>query len=156
LPESEDRVIETNVLTPPELRKVIDFATERWRPASLFGVFTGASRAEIAGLKWPDIDWNMRSARIERTWQRGKFYPPKTKASRRIVELPDEMLSELKRWRLRAPKSPEDLVFPTREGTPMSGNDLLRSGFHPALSRAGIRRVRFHDLRIRSRVISCR
>jgi len=38
-------------------------------------------------------------------------------------------------------------VFPTQEGTPMSGNDLLRSGFLPALSRAGIRRVRFHDLR---------
>jgi integrase len=29
----------------------------------------------------------------------------------------------------------------------MQNSDLLRTGLHPALRRAGIRQVRFHDLR---------
>lgn len=35
----------------------------------------------------------------------------------------------------------------TTSGKPTHGSDLLRTGFLPALRRAGVRRVRFHDLR---------
>ena len=38
-------------------------------------------------------------------------------------------------------------MFPAPQGGPLEGNDLLRTGFYPALHRAGIRQVRFHDLR---------
>jgi integrase len=85
-----------------------------------------------------------RALRDER---RGAFYEPKTKASRRTVELPDEVVSVLKRWRLRCPKGEHDLVCPNAKGQPMQSSDLLRTGLHPALRRAGIRQVRFHDLR---------
>lgn len=61
--------------------------------------------------------------------------------------MPDELVSELKRWRLACPKGEHDLVFPAARGKPMQAADLLRSGFLPALRRAGLRRVRFHDLR---------
>lgn len=101
--EGEARVIEENVLTPQELRRAIDSATEPWRTPIMFCVFTGARRAEILGLQWRDIDWTRRTARIERTWRRGAFYSPKTKASRRTVELPDELIDELRRWKLKCP-----------------------------------------------------
>jgi len=90
---------------------------------------------------------NRRSAEIRRQWRQGAFYEPKTKASRRTVELPDELVSALKRWRLRCPKGEHDLVCPNAKGGPMQSSDLLRTGLHPALRRAGIRQVRFHDLR---------
>src|SRR5215467_189497 len=46
--------------------------------------------------------------------------------------------TRLKRWRLRCPNA---------NGRPMQSSDLLRTGLHPALRRAGIRQVPCHDLR---------
>jgi integrase len=56
-------------------------------------------------------------------------------------------LKELKVWRVACPNSPYDLIFPNLDGEPMSHSNLMTRGFHPALKRAGIRRIRFHDLR---------
>jgi integrase len=145
--EGEGGVIDQNVLTPAELRKVIDSAIDPWAMPVMLAAFTGARQAEVLGLQWGDVDWNRRSAEIRRQWRRGAFYEPKTKASRRTVELPDELISALKRWRLRCPKGEHDLVCPNAKGRPMQSSDLLRTGLHPALRRAGIRQVRFHDLR---------
>lgn len=63
-------------------------------------------------------------------------------ANRRDVS---ELISALKRLRPRCPKG--DLVCPSAQGRPMQSSDLLRTGLHPTLRRAGIRQVRFHDLR---------
>jgi integrase len=145
--EGEGGAIDQNVLTPPELRKLIDAAVDPWAMPIMLAAFTGARQAEVLGLQWGDIDWNRRTAEIRRQWRRGAFYEPKTKASRRTVELPDELISALKRWRLRCPKGEHDLVCPNAQGRPMQSSDLLRTGLHPALRRAGIRQVRFHDLR---------
>jgi integrase len=145
--EGEGGVIESNVLNPGELRKLIDAAVDPWALPIMFAAFTGARQAECLGLQWPDIDWNRRAAEIRRQWRRGAFYEPKTKASRRTVELPDELVSALKRWRLRCLKGEYDLCFPDAKGRPMKSSDLLRTGLHSALRRAGIRQVRFHDLR---------
>jgi integrase len=38
-------------------------------------------------------------------------------------------------------------VFPHDKGGPLNHGILLRSGFHPALRRAKLRHIRFHDLR---------
>ncbi len=140
-------VIEQNVLTPQELRKLIDAGADPWALPIMFAAFTGCRQAEAVGLQWGDIDWNRRTAEIRRQWRRGAFYEPKTKSSRRTVELPDELVSALKRWRLRCPKGEHDLVFPDAKGRPMRSSDLLRTGLHSALRRAGLRKVRFHDLR---------
>jgi len=40
-----------------------------------------------------------------------------------------------------------DLVFTNSVGEPLDPDNLVRREFHPALSRAGLRRIRFHDLR---------
>jgi len=145
--EGEGLVIDQNVLLPTELRKLIDTATDPWAMPIMLAAYTGARQAEVLGLQWSDIDWNRRTAGIRRQWRREAFYEPKTKASRRTVELPDELISALKRWRLRCPKGEHDLVCPAAQGRPTQSSDRLRTGLHPALRRAGIRQVRFHDLR---------
>jgi integrase len=40
-----------------------------------------------------------------------------------------------------------DLVFPTEEGTPENAANLLYRRYFPALRRAGLPRIRFHNLR---------
>jgi len=145
--DGEGGVIESNVLSPQELRKLIDASEDPYGMPIMFAAFTGCRRAECVGLKWGDIDWNRRTAEIRRQWRRGAFYEPKTKSSRRPVELPDELVSGLKRWKLRCPICEHDLVFPDAKGQPMMSSDLLRTGLHAALRRAKLRQVRFHDLR---------
>ena len=141
-------MIEGNVLTPAELRKVLAAATDPHRVPIALAVYTGMRMGEVLGLQWGDIDWNRGTAEIRRTLTRGRgFSQPKTATSRRTIELPAALVSELKRWRLAAPKRDHDLVCPSVTGKPMQGSALLTQGFHPALRRAGVRRVRFHDLR---------
>ena len=40
-----------------------------------------------------------------------------------------------------------DLVFPNRLGRPIEAGDLLNAFYRPLLARAGLPRLRFHDLR---------
>ncbi|MCH6584030.1 MAG: tyrosine-type recombinase/integrase [Proteobacteria bacterium] len=64
-----------------------------------------------------------------------------------IIGLSDELLSELKAWRLHCPKGEDDLVFLHDNGRPLNHGILLRPGSNPALRWAKLRRIRVHDLR---------
>ena len=78
---------------------------------------------------------------------RPRFFRPKTKAGRRVIQIPDELVAALRRWKLQCPKSDEELVFAMPDGQPLCRDRLLRTRFYPALARAALRRVTFHSLR---------
>ena len=86
-------------------------------------------------------------ARLKGQEIRPRFFPPKTKAGRRVIQIPDELVAALKRWKLQCPKSDEQLVFAMPDGQPLCRDRLLRTRFYPALARARLRRVTFHSLR---------
>jgi integrase len=44
----------------------------------------------------------------------------------------------------------DELVFPSETGTPIEMNNFSERVFKPLLTRAGLRRIRFHDLRHRA------
>jgi len=44
-------------------------------------------------------------------------------------------------------KDADDLIFSTQKGTPVDGHNFVRRVFDPALRRAGLPKIRFHDLR---------
>lgn len=151
--------IDANVFTPKEIQLLLDAAVppQRNRDGSLrtnnyrllikVAIFTGMRSGEIRGLQWDDIDWNLSQIYIRRSWKEGSFHEPKTKASIRRIEIPELVISNLREWRLACPKGEYDLVFPNLAGNPMSTTNLLQRGFYPALRRAGLRKIRFHDLR---------
>jgi len=41
----------------------------------------------------------------------------------------------------------QDLIFATLKGTPLDQKNIVHRQFHVALEAAGLRRIRFHDLR---------
>jgi integrase len=83
---------------------------------------------------------------VRQQYTAGRF-SEKTKASRRRVDLPAGLVAELRRWRLQCPPGVHDLVFPNGAANPENHANLLNRGFYPALRRAGLRKIRFHDLR---------
>lgn len=151
--------IDANILSPAEVQRLLAAAEpgHRKRDGSLksnnyallikTAIFTGIRSGELRGLQWGDIDWQCHQLHVRRSWKEGTFHQPKTQASIRRLDLPKFLVSELREWRLACPKGADDLIFPNLAGRPMSNANLLQRGFYPALRRAGLRKIRFHDLR---------
>lgn len=76
------------------------------------------------------------------------FGPPKTEAGRRTVGFP-ELISSAVRWHLSCFAQPEDdgLVFTGSAGAPLRRGNFRRRVWLPALRKAEVPPVHFHDLR---------
>jgi integrase len=131
----------------PQLRLEDDLARVE-RVLYLAAAMTGLRQGELLALRWMDIDWMAQRIRVRRNFVRGEFGTPKSKRSSRSVPLADVVGAELEALsKATAYRSDDELVF----GHPHTGKPLDRSlllkRFKRALKRAGVRQVRFHDLR---------
>ena len=136
------------VLNPAEISALL--AAERdqkYRTMFMLAIMGGLRQGELIGLKWSDVDWKASQVAVERTFNNQAWYQPKTKGSRRRIDLGPAMLRNLKLWRLACPSSDLNLVFPNDAGGPINHNNLVNRHFLPALVTAKIGRIRFHDLR---------
>ena len=114
----------------------------------LTAAMTGMRQGELLALRWRDIDWPARRVRIRRSFVRGEFGTPKSRRSTRSVPLADRLAGELDRLHQETLYGrDEELVFAhPHTGKPIDRSRLLKR-FKAALTRGGVRPVRFHDLR---------
>ena len=109
---------------------------------------TGLRRGELLGLKWSDIDLEKGDLRVQRQIGRidGKIIemPLKTKNAYRTLPLSADAISVLMQQRRKTGNS--EWVFPSPTGGPMSPDSVLHM-LQRVLKRAGLPRIRFHDLR---------
>jgi integrase len=126
-------------------------AGDRLRALFHLVVAVGLRRGEILGLKWRDVNFADTTLSVRRALaDSGAMKSTKTKRSQRLVVLPQSIVDELlaHRERLEAEKLGEcELVFPARDGSPMAPITLYDLHFVPAMKRAKLHRIRFHDLR---------
>ncbi len=141
--------LDLNCLSPAEAQLLIDHIEPEWKAWAGVMCFGGLRLGESLGLQWGDVELDRHRIFVRRQLEgvTGELREPKTAAGTRIVELPASVVSELRRWKLRCPHGPLGLCFPARNGEPMDGGNLRGRVFHPALRRAGLRRIRLHDLR---------
>lgn len=150
-------------LTPAQVQAFLQEARgDRLYALYVLAVTTGMRLGELLGLTWPDVDLDAGEVRVRRqlVWVRNvepTLAEPKTDAGRRTISLPPlavEALHEHRRRqleeRLLAGPAWQDrwhLVFTTPLGTPINPSNLRNRSFRPLLEKAGLPRVRFHDLR---------
>jgi integrase len=109
---------------------------------------TGMRRGELLALRWRDVDWAAGLVRVRRSYTRGEFSTPKSVRSSRAVPLADLLAAELDRHFQRSGfHGDDDLVFAHPVLGTVLDSSKLRKRFLAAARRAGLRHVRFHDLR---------
>lgn len=117
-------------------------------PLAVTDVFTGLRASELRGLAWEHVGLKARTLSVEqRADAKNNIGPPKSAAGRRVIPLADAVVSELRKWKLRCPKTELDLVFPSKAGKPLSHTILHKLHLWPITDAAGIPRYTSHALR---------
>ena len=141
-PRGEDK--EMDVFTPDEIRRLLDAQEEPLRTLLLTAVLTGMRQGELFGLQWEDIDFARHVIHVRRSLWHGTLGTPKSRRSRRAIDMPqtlEQALQQLSTTRR------SEFVFCSERGTPIDADNFRHREFPAALRRAGLRRIRFHDLR---------
>lgn len=153
---------EMRTLSPEEAGTLLEAASgERLEALYVLALTSGLRLGELQALRWRDVNLDGARLRVTATFQgmaNGKLLlaKPKTARSRREVHLSALAVAALRRHRvaqleerLRAANFWEDhdLVFANERGRPLDGNNFRERAFARLLERAGLPRIRFHDLR---------
>lgn len=118
------------------------------RPLYVVATMCGLRQGELIALRWLDVDWKAKVIRVRRNYTRGAFGKPKSRRSTRSVPMPRRVAAELRRLHGNSSFTADtDLVFAHPDtGGPYDASKM-RKRFKGAVAAAGIRSIRFHDLR---------
>jgi len=130
---SEKSNFKERILSAEEEKKLLECSSEHLRPIILTALHTGMRRGEILSLKWHQVDLAKRTVRAEKT-KSGKM---------RTIPLNDCISAEL--MRLKAINGKSEHVFLNPAKAKPLGD--VKTAFNAAKRRAGIKGLRFHDLR---------
>ncbi|HET7445331.1 MAG TPA: site-specific integrase [Solirubrobacterales bacterium] len=136
-----------DVFSPEEVMALVRAAaSEQDAAIYLTAAFTGLRRGELLALRWRDADFPGQIIRVRASFADGALTTPKSGKVRSVPMAPQaaEALAKLgqrSRW-----VDADDLVFVNQAGSYLDGR-ALRRRYDAALKRAGLRKLRFHDLR---------
>ncbi len=131
---------ELRILDPIQLQKLLAAARGRRGYAFLaVAIGTGLRRGELIGLQWQDFDAAAGALDVRRNL--------KTAAARRRVTLPSFAVHALDGLKLLPQGGPSSPIFTSRTGAPVDATAPAKYYLNPALRRAELPAIRFHDLR---------
>jgi integrase len=135
------------VFSPEEVMALVRAARSQ-QDAAIFltAAFTGLRRGELIALRWRDVDFAGQAVRVRASYAEGHLTTPKSGKVRSVPMAPEvakslARLAERDDW-----TGDDDLVFPGAGGYFLDGRSLSRR-YAAAAERAGLRPLRFHDLR---------
>ena len=149
----QEESAERPTLTIAQVYALSDATDQRYRALVLLAMFTSLRWSELGGLRRCDIDLAALTVRVARQLVvvRGggfTFGPPKSRAGKRVVAIP-EVIVPIIQWHLAcfAQQADEGLVFTSPEGKPLHHSNFRRRVWLPALKKAELPDIHFHDLR---------
>jgi integrase len=156
---------EMNVLSEAEIARLLaayrqleqeapEAAREWWgiaRRTVEVALGTALRRGELLALRWRDVELLDGRLHVREAYVRGRFKTPKSRASRRTIELGPRTAACLQeQWQASSYRSEESLIFcHPALGSPLDPSALTRRYLRPALKRAAITTKPFrpwHDL----------
>ncbi|MGO9751987.1 MAG: tyrosine-type recombinase/integrase [Solirubrobacteraceae bacterium] len=135
------------VFSPEEIWSLVRAAkTEIDGAIFLTAAFTGMRRGEVLGLRWRDVDFDASTIRVRASYAAGKLTTPKSGKVRSVPMAPDVASALARTGQRQRFTGDDDFVFAGESGMPLNP-DAISSRYEIALETAGLRRLRFHDLR---------
>ena len=108
--------------------------------------FTGLRTAEIDGLQWKYVDLEKGLIRVRETLVNGYFETTKTSESMRDVSMSKPVYDALKaQFEVTGHKN--GLVFCSREGLPLSRNNVMNRIWYPTLRRLNLKKRKPYQTR---------
>ncbi len=147
---------EIQPLTREETHTFLENAEElfpEYAPLFLCALRTGMRLGELIAVQWGDLDFTSRCIHVRRSRVAGKLTSTKNKQrrrvdmSKRLAETLRRLRTARKRTALKAGTTIDPWVFLTPDGRPVDGDNLRQRVFYRLLEKAGLRRIRLHDLR---------
>lgn len=133
--------------TPEEYTRFIHECQDNVEYYTIFEIlyYTGMRAGELLALTLKDVDFQNNQVTINKTFYHltGKdtVQPPKTAKGERTVDIPEFLTDEIREYVKHLYKpNPEDRLFPKQL-------NYLRSAFNIRVKRAGVKKIRIHDLR---------
>jgi len=137
-----------DAFSPEEVHALVRAAGSE-QDAAIFmtAAFTGLRLGELLALQWRDIDFPGEVIRVRRSYNaHGGLGTPKSGKVRSVPMVPDVARALAAIGDRRHFTDEQDLVFPSDLGT-FQDASALRQRYKATLTRAGLRPLRFHDLR---------
>lgn len=136
-----------DVLSPEEVWALVRAAASPQDGAIfLTAAFTGLRMGELLALHWRDVDFHGSTIRVRASYAGGQLTTPKSGKVRAVPMAPDVAAALAGLARREDWLEDDDLVFVGETGGYVDGS-ALRRRYKAALARAGLRQLRFHDLR---------
>ena len=133
-----------NVLTPAEIKALLNGSDLRERTLVLLVASTGLRQSELFAVKWGDIDFDQKTMNVTRSIVYGVVGPCKTEASQKPVPVHPTVLQTLSEWKqVCRYNKPDDWIFAStrhRGRKPIWGQAILRRYVRPVALRAGIQK----------------
>jgi len=118
------------------------------RALLLTAAMTGLRQGELLALRWRDVDWKAGKVRVRQNHVRGHWGTPKSRRGSRSVPLADRVAGELDRhFKQSRYQADDDLVFAHPHSGDVLDHSALVRRYKKVLKAAGVREVRFNDLR---------
>ena len=138
---------EIEVFSPEEVWALVHAAgSEQDGAVFLTAAFTGLRMGELLALRWRDVDFAGSTVRVRASYYLAQLTTPKSGKVRAVPMAPDVATALAQLGRRQDWAGDDDLVFAGEAGGYLDGS-ALRRRYKEALSRAGLRALRFHDLR---------
>jgi integrase len=136
-----------DVFSPEEVWALMR-AAEGLQDKTIFltAAFTGLRMGELLALRWRDVDFAGRTIRVRASYYLGQLTTPKSGKVRAVPMAPDVASALAQSGQREHWVGDDDLVFVGVTGGHLDGS-ALRRRYKTALAAAGLRPLRFHDLR---------
>jgi len=135
-------------LTPVEVQRLLTALPEPCHVLVLVATLTGLRIGEILALRWKNLDLVRGVIQVRETVSEGRFGTPKTKSSRRDVPMSQPVRDAFQAQHTRCRQTgPDDLVFTTRNQTPLNPKNLLRRVLRPTCEASGLPLISWHSFR---------
>jgi integrase len=136
------------VLSPDQIRKLLEALEEPFRSIVTVAVLSGLRRGELFALRWGCVDLVQKFLTVRESIYMGRISTPKTRSSVRRIPLSAPLAELFEKLKARSQHArDEDFVFSSRCGTSLHPDHILKRVIQPTCERLMLPRIGWHTFR---------